>query len=110
MTETQTTPSPAEEKDAKRKARAEAARQLAAIQASGIYKAVEKAGGVSPMAKAMGVSRQVAYVWVRAGGAPLRRAIQLEKLYGISRLQLLDPTFKARLIGTEDTAAPPRKA
>ena len=62
-----------------------------------LFKAVEAAGGIPQLADALGVSRQAAYVWVRKGGVPLKRAIQIEKLYKISRIKLMDPSTKTLL-------------
>ena len=66
---------------------------VANIFETGIYKAVEKAGGVSAMAKAINVSRQVVYIWLRRGYAPPIRAIQIEEVLGVPRVDLMDPVL-----------------
>ena len=60
---------------------------------TGMYHVVEKANGVSAVAKQLNVSRQVVYIWLRRGYAPPIRAIQLEELYGIPRTELMDPVL-----------------
>lgn len=72
---------------------------------TGIYKAVEKAGGVAKLAELLGVKRQGLYPWVRRGFAPASRAVQIEELYGIPREELMDPRLRAVLTGTANEVA-----
>lgn len=75
------------------------------LYASGVYRAVEKAGGVAKLAAAIGVTRQAAYGWLTRGYAPTERAIQIEALYGIPRAELWNPKLKAVLTETSNAAA-----
>ena len=61
------------------------------VFSTGIYKVVEKAGGVSALARDIKVSRQAAYVWLQRGWAPPKRAVQLEERYGVPRGELMNP-------------------
>ena len=58
---------------------------------SGIAEAVEAAGGQVKMAEDLGVTQQAGSQWVIQGYAPLRRAPELEALYGIPRARLISP-------------------
>lgn len=72
---------------------------------TGIYKAVERAGGVAKLAELLGVKRQGLYPWVRRGFAPASRAVQIEELYGIPREELMDPKLRAMLTSTANEVA-----
>lgn len=72
---------------------------------TGIYKAVENAGGVAPLATKLGVKRQGVYPWVRRGYVPPRRAVQIETIYGIPRTELMDPRLVSRVTGSANDAA-----
>lgn len=72
---------------------------------TGMYRAVEKAGGVAALAEALGVKRQACYPWLTRGWAPAKRAIQIEGLYGIPRADLMDPKLKSELAGTKNKTA-----
>lgn len=60
---------------------------------SGIDRAVDAAGSVPALAKALGISHQAVYVWQRQGWCPQARALQIEKMYKIPRNSLLSPRF-----------------
>lgn len=64
-----------------------------AVYDTGLYKAVEAAGGVSALARQLRISRQALYVWLKRGYTPPIRAIELEELYGIPRSELMDPVL-----------------
>jgi hypothetical protein len=53
--------------------------------------AVKKIGGARKVAAKMKVSHQAVYVWIKRGWAPMKRAIQLERMTGIPRAKLIDP-------------------
>lgn len=57
----------------------------------GIEKAVEAAGGVLPLATALGVSHQAVYKFLRQGWVPPIRAVEIELLYGVPRRELVSP-------------------
>lgn len=75
------------------------------IYDTGIYRAVEAAGSVSLLAKALGVTRQGIYPWLTRGYVPARRAVQIEALYKIPRNDLMDPALRAVLDDTENESA-----
>ena len=62
---------------------------------TGIEKAIDKAGGASPLAAKLGVSHQAVYVWLRNGWVPSKRAIELERLFDIPRVELFKPELSA---------------
>lgn len=64
-----------------------------AVYQTGLYKVVEKAGGVSALARVLGISRQIIYLWLKRGFVPPIRAIQFEEMYGVSRSELMDPVL-----------------
>jgi len=68
-------------------------RENPSIYHTAVFKAVELSGSIAELAKKLGVSRQVIYVWIRQGFVPLRRAIQIEEIFGIPRVQLIDPVL-----------------
>lgn len=75
------------------------------IYDTGMYRAVEKAGGVAKLAEKLGVKRQAVYPWLTRGWAPAARAEQIETLYGIPRNELLSPKLRAVLSGTANAKA-----
>lgn len=62
-----------------------------AVYDTGIYKVVEAAGGVSALAKRIGISRQIVYLWLKRGFVPPLRAIEFEESFGVPRGDLMDP-------------------
>ncbi len=62
---------------------------------TGIEKAIELAGGASPLATKLGVSHQAVYVWLRKGWVPAHRALEIEKLFDIPRVELFKPELAA---------------
>ncbi len=57
---------------------------------TGLFRAVNVAGGVSKLARQMGVSRQVCYAWLQKGYVPTGRAKEIETLTGIPARELID--------------------
>lgn len=78
---------------------------LNALYETPVYKAVEAAGGVSPLARLLGVSRQVVYTWLRRGWVPTKRAFEIESRLNIPRGDLVHPTLR-NLGGPLDPASP----
>lgn len=70
------------------------------VYSTGIYKAVEAAGGASLLAEKLKVSRQYVYLCLQKGYVPIKRAVQIEKLYGVPRQTLIDPDI-ASLVNTK---------
>lgn len=62
---------------------------------TGIKKAVDLAGGASILAHKLGVSHQAVYVWLRNGWVPAQRALEIEKLLDIPRVDLFKPELSA---------------
>lgn len=58
---------------------------------TGISKAVEAAGGVRLLAEKLGVTRQAVFKWHQRGWVPLARALEIERVYGVPRQQLVKP-------------------
>jgi hypothetical protein len=57
----------------------------------GIDKVVDMAGGATPLAKYLKISTQAIYLWQAKGYVSAARALELEELYGVSRLELVKP-------------------
>lgn len=68
---------------------------------TGMDKAVEAAGGQSHLARALGVKRQSVQQWVSRGWPPNGRIVEIANLYGVDRMELLDPAT-ASLIADSD--------
>lgn len=62
--------------------------------ATGLARAVTVAGGVSKMARAMSVSRQIMYMWLQRGYVPTGRAAEIEKLSQVPARELIDPKLR----------------
>lgn len=60
---------------------------------SGIEVAVELAGNKNMLAFMLDVRRQSIDLWIDRGWVPPLRAMQIEKLFGISSSKLLKPEF-----------------
>lgn len=58
---------------------------------TGIAHAVVLAGSQKALADALGVSQQAVSEWETKGWVPLERATEIEALYGIPRVHLIDP-------------------
>jgi DNA-binding transcriptional regulator YdaS (Cro superfamily) len=58
---------------------------------TGIKKAVDLAGGANALAHKLGVTHQAIYVWMRKGWVPAQRALEIEHLFDIPRVELFKP-------------------
>lgn len=67
-------------------------------QDAGVAEAIDAAGSQSALAAMLGVSQQAVSSWVRQGWVPLRRAREIEMLYGVPRSALINPRV-AELVG-----------
>jgi DNA-binding transcriptional regulator YdaS (Cro superfamily) len=65
------------------------------IEMTGIQKAIDIVGGANALAAKLGVSHQAVYVWLRKGWVPAQRAIEIEKLFDIPRVELFKPELAA---------------
>ena len=67
----------------------------------GIDLAVEAAGSQGKLAAQLGVTQQAVLRWVSKGFVPLRRAQEIEALFGVPRARLADPRVLSLLVGWE---------
>lgn len=67
----------------------------------GIDTAVESAGSQGKLAQQLGVSQQAVGRWVARGYTPLRRAQEIEAVYGVPRTALSNPRMLELLAGWE---------
>jgi DNA-binding transcriptional regulator YdaS (Cro superfamily) len=65
------------------------------IEMTGIQRAIGIAGGANQLAEKLGVSHQAVYVWLRKGWVPAQRALEIEKLFDIPRVELFKPALAA---------------
>lgn len=58
---------------------------------NGVADAIKAAGSQEKLAEKLGVSQQAISVWLRRGWVPLRRAQEIEALFGVARHRVLNP-------------------
>jgi|ERR1700712_49302 len=63
----------------------------------GILHAIVLAGGFASLAEHFGVSYQVVQKWNRLGYVPTTRVAEIERLYGISREELIHPKHRQKV-------------
>lgn len=68
--------------------------QLALPLSTHVDEAVRAAGSQQKLAAELGVSQQMISTWRRRGWVPLKRAQEIETLYGIPRAQLINPRVR----------------
>ena len=68
-------------------------------QMTGIAEAVLMAGSQAKLADVLGVSQQLVSKWMRQGWVPMRRILEIEAQYGVSRHRLVNPRL-TDLVGT----------
>lgn len=56
---------------------------------TGIRRAVQNAGSLAEMARTLGCHQQSVQGWIRQGYVPLRRAQEIEMLFGVPRAELV---------------------
>jgi len=64
---------------------------------------LKKGGGAAKIAEDLGVTRQAIYHWRGQGFVPTGRLVEIEKLYGIPRKTLANPTLRP-LLGDNEAA------
>lgn len=67
----------------------------------GIDAAVVAAGSQGKLAAQLGVTQQAVAKWVERGYTPLRRAQEIEAVYGVPRVALANPRTLELLTGWE---------
>jgi DNA-binding transcriptional regulator YdaS (Cro superfamily) len=60
---------------------------------SAIIEAINKAGTQESLALKLGVSQQAVSGWVKDGHVPLRRAVQIESIFGVPAIKLVDQSL-----------------
>lgn len=55
----------------------------------GIDKVIALAGSAQLLAARLGVSHQAVYAWRKKGAVPIDRALQIEKMFGVQREELV---------------------
>lgn len=65
----------------------------------GIDAAIAAAGSQGKLAQQLGVSQQAVGKWADRGYVPLRRAQEIEAVYGVPRAQLANPRMLELLSG-----------
>lgn len=55
---------------------------------------IQKVGSIRKLARALDVTHQAIYLWRSQGYFPLKRAIEIEKKYGIPAHTLIDPRIR----------------
>ena len=61
---------------------------------TGVAKAIAKAGGVSALARHLGVTRQRVQNWYKQGWVPKDYVVEIEAEFGVSRRELLQPEIR----------------
>lgn len=64
---------------------------------SGVRKAVKQAGGQAAMARELGVSGQAVGIWLKQGFVPPGRAKEIEKVYGVPRIELVSAKVRSMM-------------
>lgn len=64
---------------------------------SGILAAVVQAGSLSAVSRQLGVSHQAVQQWASQGYVPLARIPEIESLYGVPRVELMNPKYTTAL-------------
>jgi DNA-binding transcriptional regulator YdaS (Cro superfamily) len=69
------------------------------MEKTGIARAIERAGSQAAMAAELGVTQQSVSEWVKAGYVPAGRAVAIESLYGVPRIDLVAPKLRSIAAG-----------
>lgn len=69
------------------------------MEASGVQRAIQKAGGQEPLGEACGVSQQAVSLWLQQGYVPWERVRKVSEMTGIPRRELCDPRLVDLLQG-----------
>lgn len=69
-----------------------------------LRRAVDFAGGVTPLAHTLGVSHQAVHKWLKRGWVSPERATEICALYGIPAADLIRPELR-RVLALADSAS-----
>ena len=61
---------------------------------NGVKQAAAAAGSQAKLARALGVTEQAIHNWIARGWVPLRRAQEIEALFGVPRGLTINPRIK----------------
>lgn len=61
---------------------------------NGVQQAALAAGSQRALANVLGVTDQAVHKWIKQGWVPMRRAQEIEALFGVSRGATLNPRIK----------------
>lgn len=64
---------------------------------SGILDATVRAGSLQNLADKLGVTYQAVQQWLKTGYVPLARIPEIETIYGVPRVELMNPKYAAAL-------------
>ena len=64
------------------------------VNISGIRQACDAAGSQANLARKLGVTPPAVNGWLHRGWVPLRRAVEIEVLFGVSRALTMNPRVK----------------
>lgn len=63
--------------------------------------AIKRGGGIIAFSRALGVAHQSVSNWRKRGKVPPDRALMIEQLFGVPRLELIDPAL-AKFVSTPE--------
>lgn len=66
-----------------------------------LAEAVEAGGGIVNFSRTLGVSHQAVYHWQNRGYVPIERALQIERLWGVSYRRLVKQSVAKALDSVE---------
>lgn len=61
---------------------------------SSLAELVNHVGGALPLARALGVTHQAIYPWIKRGWLPTNRALQAASIYNVPHVGLIDPVLR----------------
>jgi len=70
---------------------------VAAGAYTGILDVVVRAGSLDALADKLGVTYQAVQHWLKLGYVPLGRIPEIESIYGVPRVELMNPKYAAAL-------------
>lgn len=61
------------------------------VRPNAVAEAIRSAGTQEKLSEALGVTQQAVSLWLKRGFVPLRRAQEIEALFGVPRARLINP-------------------